>query len=144
MAGGEDQPQQFVAELVVQPGVRIGHRLLLLLQVAYQHLVLAREHVAAAQIIQRAAFGGRHQPCARLFRHAGDRPMFERGHQGFLRQVFGQRHIAQHPRQAGDQARLLDAPNREDGAMNGAIDIGGRHRRRLHLPNARIRRGRAH
>ena len=80
--------------------VRIGHRLLLLLQVAYQHLVLAGEHAAAAQIIERAAFGGRHQPRAGLFRHAGGGPMFERRHQGFLRQVFGQRHIAQHPRQA--------------------------------------------
>ena len=138
MAGGEDQPQQFVAELVVERRIRIGHRLLFLLQVVQQHLVLAREQAAAAQIIERAAFGGCHQPRARLFRHAGDGPMFERRHQGFLRQVFGQRHIAQHPGQARDQARLLDAPDRQDGA----IDVGGRHRRRLHLPNARIRRAR--
>jgi hypothetical protein len=66
--------------------------------------------------------------------------MFERSHQGFLRQVFGQRHVAQHPAQGGNQARLLDAPNREDGAM----DVGGRHRRRLHVPNVRIRRARAY
>ncbi len=108
MAGGEDQPQQFVADIVVERRIRIGHGLLLLLQIAYQHLVLAREHVAAAQMIERAAFGGGHQPRAGLFRHAGSRPMFERRQQRFLRQVFGQRHVAQHPGQARDQPRLFD------------------------------------
>ena len=71
MAGGEDQPQQFVADVVVQRGVQIGHGLLLLLQVARDHLVLAREHPAAAQMIERPALGGRHQPGAGLFRNAG-------------------------------------------------------------------------
>jgi hypothetical protein len=140
MAGREDQPQQLVADVVVECRIRIGHRLLLLLQVAYQHLVLAREHAATAQTIERAAFRGRHQPRAGPFRHAGGGPVLERRHQGFLRQVFSQRHVAQHPGQARDQARLLDAPDREDGAM----DVGGRHRRRLHLPDVRIRRARAH
>jgi hypothetical protein len=56
MTGGEDQPQQFVADVVVECRVRIGHRLLLLRQVAYQHLVLAREHGAAAQLVERTAF----------------------------------------------------------------------------------------
>ena len=80
MASGEDQAQQLVADIVVQRGIRIGHRLLLLLQVAYQHLVLAIEHAAAAQLIQRASFGCRHQPSRGLFRHAGCGPMFERRH----------------------------------------------------------------
>ena len=126
MTGGEDQPQQFVADIVVQRGVQIGHRLLLLLHVARHHLVLAREHLPAAQMIERAPFGGRHQPRAGLFRHAGRGPVLERRQQRFLRQIFGQRHVAQHPRQAGDQPRLLDPPDREDRAM----DVGGRHRRR--------------
>ena len=43
--------------------------------------------------------------------------MFECGEQGFLGQVLGERHVAQHPRQAGDQPGLFDPPNREDGAM---------------------------
>ena len=78
------------------------------------------EHPAAAQMIQRPALGGRHQPGAGLFRHAGRGPMLERGQQGFLRQVLGQRHVAQHPRQAGDQPRLLDPPDGEDRAMGGS------------------------
>ena len=45
------------------------------------------------------------------------RPMLQRRHQCFLRQILRQRHVAQHPRQAGDQPRLLDAPDREDGTM---------------------------
>jgi len=87
------------------------HRLLLLLQVAHQHLVLAREHVAAAQMIQRPAFGGSHQPRAGLVRHAGRGPMFERRQQRFLGEVLGQRHVAQHPGQARDQPRLFDPPD---------------------------------
>ena len=130
MAGGEDQPQQFVADVVVERGVEIGHGLLLLLEIERHHPVLARQHPATAQMIQRPALGSRHQPGAGLFRHAGGGPMLQRRQQGFLRQVLGQRHVAQHPREAGDQPRLLDPPDREDGAM-GAIDAGGRHGRRL-------------
>ena len=70
MAGGEDQPQHLVANVVVKRGVEIGHGLLLLLDVARDHLVLAGEHFAAAQMIERAAFCGRHQPRARPIRHA--------------------------------------------------------------------------
>ena len=87
--------------------------------------------LAAAQMIERPALGRRHQPRAGLFRHARRGPVFERRQQRFLRQVLGQRHVAQHPRQARDQPRLLDAPDGEDGAM----DVGGRHRRRLDLSN---------
>ena len=130
MAGGEDQPQQFVADVVIERGVEIGHRLLFLLEIERNHPVLAGQHPATAQMIQRPALGRRHQPSAGLFRHAGGGPMLQRRQQGFLRQVLGQRHVAQHPRQTGDQARLLDPPDRENGPM-GAIDAGGRHGRRL-------------
>ena len=123
MAGGEDQPQQFVADIVVERCVQIGHGLLLLLHVPRHDVVLAREHLAAAQMIQRPALGGRHQPGAGLFRHAGRGPMLDRRQQGFLRQILRQRHVAQHPRKAGDQPRLLDAPNRN----NGAMDVGCCH-----------------
>jgi hypothetical protein len=52
--------------------------------------------------------------------------MLERGQQGLLGQVFCERHIAQHPRKARDQPRLLDPPDRQDRAM----DVGGCHGRR--------------
>ena len=114
VTGGEDQPEQLVADVVVERGVEIGHGLLLLLHIERDHLVLAREHAAAAQMIQRPALGGRHQPRAGLFRNAGRGPMLERRQQRILRQLLGQRHIAQHPRKARDQAGLLDPPDRED------------------------------
>ena len=131
VTGGEDEPKQLVADVVVQGGVQIGHGLLLLLHVPGDHLVLALEHPAAAQMIQGPALGGRHQPGAGFFRNACRGPPLEGGQQGFLRQILGQRHVAQHPRQAGDQPGLLDPPDGEDRAMG----VGGRHGRR--------RRGRA-
>ena len=103
-------------------------------------LVLAREHLAAAQMIQRPALGGRHQPRAGLVRHAGHGPVLERRHQRFLGQVLGQRHVAQHARQARDQPRLLDPPDGEDGAM----DVGGRHRRRRYRKCRLTRRAGIH
>ena len=140
MAGGEDQPQQLIADIVVKRGIEIGHDLLLLLQIPRDHVVLVRQHLAAAQMIQRPALGGRHQPCAGLFGNAGRRPMFERRDQGFLGQVLGQRHVAQHPRQTGDQPRLLVAPDGKDGAM----DVGGHHGRRPCPRCARLKRRPSH
>ena len=70
MTGGEDQPEQFVADIVIKRGVEVGHGLLLLLDVEGDHLVLAREHAAPAQMIERPALGGGHQPRAGLFRNA--------------------------------------------------------------------------
>ena len=44
VAGGEDQPQQLVTDVVIQGGIEIGHGLLLLLHVPGDDLVLARQH----------------------------------------------------------------------------------------------------
>jgi len=135
VTGGEDQPKQLIADVVVQGGVQIGHGLLLGLHVPGDHLVLALEHSAAAQMVQGPALGGRHQPGAGFFWNACRRPPLEGGQQGFLRQILGQRHIAQHPRQAGDQPGLLDPPDGQDRAMG----VGGRHGRRPRLRAPRVK-----
>ncbi len=135
MTGGEDEPKQFIADVVVQGGVQIGHGQLFLVHVSGDHLVLALQHSAAAQMINGPVLGGRHQPGARPFRNAGRRPPLEGGHQCILSQLLGQRHIAQHPRQTRDQPGLLDPPNGEDRAM----DVGGRHGRRPRLPDPRLK-----
>ena len=140
MAGRKDQAQQFVADVVVEAEVQIGHGLLLLLHVPRHDCVLAREHPAAAQLIQRPPLGDRHQPRAGFLRNACNRPMLDRRQQRFLRQVLGQRHVAQHPRQAGEKPRLLDAPDRK----NRAMDVGFCHRRRLWPRRARLKRRPAH
>ena len=50
MAGGEDEPQQVVADVVVERRVEIGAtRLLLRLELVAELLVLALEQLAAAQ-----------------------------------------------------------------------------------------------
>jgi hypothetical protein len=48
-------------------------------------VVLAFEHSAAAQMIQGAVLGARHQPSAGFFRNACHRPVLKRGQQSFLR-----------------------------------------------------------
>jgi hypothetical protein len=68
VAGGEDQPQQFIADVIVQGRIEVGHGLLFLLHVPRDHLVLAREHAAAAQMVECPAFCSGHQPGAGLRR----------------------------------------------------------------------------
>jgi len=101
-------------------------RELLILESGGEHLVLAPQHASAAQMIQGAVLGGGHQPRPGPFRDTHRRPPFERGQQRFLRQVLGQRHVAQHSRQARDQPGLLDAPD----GQNRSMGVGGRHDRR--------------
>ncbi|ESZ21577.1 hypothetical protein X737_05400 [Mesorhizobium sp. L48C026A00] len=130
-----DEPKQFIAYVVVQGRVEVGHGLLLLLHIPGDNVVLALEHPAAAQMIQGPALGGRHQPGAGFFRNACGGPPLKGGQQGFLRQILGQRHIAQHPRQTGDQPGLLDPPHGEDRAMG----VGDRHGRRPRLQERRLK-----
>jgi len=73
MARGEDQPQPLIADIVIEGCVPIRHRLLLPRHVARQHVVGAGKHLAAAQMIERAALRSRHQPRAGLVRDARGR-----------------------------------------------------------------------
>ena len=45
------------------------------------------------------------------------RPLLQRGDERVLRELLGEPDVAHHPRQAGDQARGLDPPDRLDGAL---------------------------
>ena len=62
--------------------------------------------------------GGRHQPGARVVGNTRSRPLLERRDQCILRQLLRQPHVAHDARQAGDQARGLDAPDRIDRAAS--------------------------
>ena len=60
-------------------------------------------------------------------------PLLERGDERVLRQLLGEADVAHHAREAGDELRLLDAPDRVDGVMC----IGSRHGYRYqHLQSA--------
>jgi hypothetical protein len=54
------------------------------------------------------------------------RPLVDGAQQRVLSQILGQRDVAHQARQAGDEPRRLDPPDRFDRAR----DVGGRHGRR--------------
>src|SRR5438067_441147 len=87
MTGGEDQAQQIVADVIVQRGVEIRHgQLLLDLELTTELLVLALEHLAATQPVDRAMLRGGHEPGARVVRDARLRPLLECGDECVLRE----------------------------------------------------------
>ena len=117
MAGGEDQAQQVVADVVVERGIEVGRCAFAVdLELAAELLVLALHQLGAAQPVDGAVLGRGHQPGAGLVGDAGLRPLLERGDERVLRQLLGQPDVAHHARQAGDQPRLLDPEYRFDGA----------------------------
>ena len=132
MAGDEDQPEQVVADSVVERGIEVRRMAILVdRQLAADLLMLALQHLVAAQMVEGAPLGGRHQPGARPLRHAVARPLLQRRNQRLLREFLGQADIADDARQPGDQLRLLDAPDGVDRAVDGGdgggigADLGG-------------------
>ena len=138
MTGDEYQAQQVIADIVVESSVEFFHLGLTrpdlagtdLLNDAFatEFLVLAVEPLVAAEVVDGAMFGGGHQPGARIVRNARLRPLFERGHQSILREVFGHADIAHNSGQPGDEPRRLDPPDRVDGTMC----VGSCHCHRSH------------
>ena len=101
VAGGEDQAQQVVADLVLARGVErvdeVGHhQRLLRLQVLPDLLELLAQALVAAQPVERAVLRGGHQPRPGLVGHAVARPVLQRGDQRVLRQLLGQADVAHH------------------------------------------------
>ena len=121
MARGEDEPQQVVPDLVIQRGID-GLGAVARGDVVRQvHLggeldVLLLEHLVPPQLVQRPVLRRRHEPGARVVRHARARPGLERGDQRVLRQLLGKAHVAHEAGEAGDELRRLDAPDRLDRA----------------------------
>lgn len=110
MARREDEPQEVVADVVVDHG---GERLLALgggerlpgLELMAELLVLAPEHLAAPEHVDRAVLRGRHEPGARIVRDAGGRPLLERRDERVLGELLGRVEVAHHARQASNQLR---------------------------------------
>src|SRR6266850_7778206 len=128
MAGDEHQAQQIVADVVVhaldQGGFVIRRRdLLLELHLAGELFMLALEKLVAPEMIESAVLGGGHQPGARVVGDARPGPGLERGEESVLRELLGEADVARHAREAGDDFRRLDPPDRVDRAMGG----GARH-----------------
>ena len=105
MAGGEDQAQQVVADVVVERGVEIRAAALPRRGSSSRAelLVLALEPLAAPQHVDRAVLRGGHEPGARVVRDARLRPLLERGDERVLRQLLGEADVAHDAREAGDE-----------------------------------------
>ncbi len=69
VTGGEHEPQEIVADVIIERRVEI-RRLASGLDLVTELLVLALEELVAAEHVDRAMLGGRHQPGTRIARHA--------------------------------------------------------------------------
>ena len=129
MAGGEDQAQQVVADVVVERGVKVGRCCFAVdFELVAQLRVLALHELGAAQAVDGAMLGRRHQPGAGLVGYAGLRPLLQCGDERVLRQLLGEPNVAHHACEAGDELRLLDAEH----GVDGAVGVGRRHGDGLH------------
>ncbi len=84
-------------------------------------VVLALEHLPAAQLVDGAVLRRRHQPRARVVGDARLRPTLERRDERLLRQILGHADVANHAHEPADQPRGLDAPDRFDGLARGRL-----------------------
>ena len=124
MTGDEHQAKEIVADVVVDRRVEVRHgHLLPGLQLVPHLLMLALEHLAPAQQIDRPMLGRGHEPGARLVGNAGLGPLLQRGDQRILRQVLGDTDIAHDPGEAGDEPGRLDPPD----GVDRSVGIGSRH-----------------
>ena len=117
VAGGEDQPQQIVADVVVERGVEIGAAISLLgLQLAAELLVLALDAACARRQLVDAR-GASRSPSARR-PGCPARPLAascsSAATSASCASSSASADVAHHARQAGDEPRRLDAEDRVD------------------------------
>ncbi len=122
MARGEDEPEEIVAQIVVERRVQIERRLFV--ELAPQRRVLGLRELPMTHPIDGAILRRGHEPRAGLVGDARLRPSLERQHQRVLRQLLGEPHVAHDAREARDEPRRLDAEHGGDGVVS-----RGRHGR---------------
>jgi len=128
VAGGEDQAKEIITDIVVHGRIQIcgGHRLLRF-QIASEFLVLLADALIAPHDVDGAVFRGGQQPGSRVQRDARLRPLFERRHQGVLRQFFRNRPIAHDVRENAGDAPRFDMPYGFDGPADIGLEGGSGH-----------------
>jgi hypothetical protein len=70
MTGNKHQPQQIVANIVIEGRIEVRRRQLALRHLTSQLFMLTVEHLFTPQQIESAIFCGCHEPCAGIFRNA--------------------------------------------------------------------------
>jgi hypothetical protein len=113
VTGGEDEPQELVAEIVVHGHVdRFGRAVGNAVQGPRDLPVFALAHLVATKGVDGAPFGGGHQPGARIGRNAG--PFGQGDDQRVLRRLLGKVDIPHHAGQARDEPGPFNAKGRFD------------------------------
>jgi hypothetical protein len=117
MAGGEDETEQVVADLVIERRVEIGS-----LQFRVHELVpdlgmLFVDTPRPAEMIDRSMLCRGHQPGARVGGDSRLRPPLQRGEERILGEVFRHADVPDSPSQRCDEAGRFDSPYGLDGAV---------------------------
>ena len=121
MTRGEHEPEQVVANVVVQSGVEIGHaHFLLRVELVADLFVLALDALAAPVQVDGAVLGGGHEPGAGIVRHSCLRPPLERSDKGVLRQVLGDADVTRDASETCNESWRLDSPD----GIDGSVDVG--------------------
>ena len=103
MAGDEHEPEQVVADVLVDGRLEIRARRGQPGGLLFDRVVLALLHLPPPELIDRAILRGGHEPRAGVLRDARLGPSLHRDDEGFLREVLGEPDVAHHADEAADQ-----------------------------------------
>src|SRR2546426_930407 len=110
-AGEKQEAQRVAADVIVEGGVETRpRRVPPSLELVTELLMLAVEHLAPTQLVDRPVLRGGHEPGARIVRDARLGPALERGDERVVRQVLGETDVAGDAREPGDELGGLDPP----------------------------------
>ena len=121
MTGDEHEPEQVVADVLVERGLEIRTDRRLDDGVGCNLLVRALQHLLPPELVEGPVLRRGHEPGARILRDAGLGPALERGDQRLLGQILGEADFADHADEATEKPRGLDPPHRLDGAAGGCL-----------------------
>src|SRR6185437_7310435 len=118
MTGSENETEEVVANVVIERFVDLGRESFVFgLKFSGKLLVFLLKTAVAAKLVDGAALSDSHQPCPGVIGHARRGPLFEGRHERVLREVFGQAHIVDHPREPRNESWGFDAPDCVNRAM---------------------------
>ena len=104
MAGDEHQPEEIVADVVIDRHVTLGHgEILLDLEIAPDHVVLLRQERLPTHEVDRPPPADGHEPGARVVRDTLRGPLLERRDERVLGEILGEAHVADDASQPGDE-----------------------------------------
>jgi len=94
---------------------------LVVLEVATEQVLFFPEPLVASDGVDGAVLGRGHEPGTGLFGDAAGGPRLEGDDQRVLGEFFGEADVPHHPRESGDEAGRLDAPDGVDRPVGGGL-----------------------